>query len=59
MVKLELTLPPELSTTIAELRQRVQGAWDNLSHDDIRYLCDGLNARMHACVAASGGYIVY
>ena len=31
MMKRELTLSPEPSTTVAELRQWVQDAWDNLS----------------------------
>ena len=31
MMKWEITLPPEPTTTITELRQRVQDAWDNLS----------------------------
>ena len=34
----ELTLSTEPPTTIAELRQRVQDAWDKLSRDDIRHL---------------------
>ena len=38
MMKRELTLSPEPATTIAELRQRVQDALDNLSQDDIRHL---------------------
>ena len=37
-MKRELTLSPEPATTIAKLRQWVQGAWDNLSQDDIRHL---------------------
>ena len=40
-----LTLSPEPAITIAELRQRVQDAWDNLSQDDIRHLYDSLHAR--------------
>ena len=36
MMKRELTLSPELATTIVELRQRVQDSWDDLSHDGIR-----------------------
>ena len=36
MVKRELTLSPD--TTITELRQQVQDAWDNLSPDGIRHL---------------------
>ena len=35
---------------MAELRQQVQDAWDNLSQDDIRHLY----VRLHACVAARG-----
>ena len=59
MMKREHTLSPEPATTIAELRQRVQDAWDNLLQDDIRHLYDHLHAKIHACVAARGGYIVY
>ena len=55
MIKRELTLSPEPGTTIAELRQRVQDAWENLSQDDIRYLYDRSLARIHACVAARRG----
>ena len=46
MMKRELTLSPEPATTIAELRQRVQDAWGNLSQDDIRHLYDRLRARI-------------
>ena len=59
MMKRELILSPESATTIAELRQRMQDAWDNLSQEDIRHLYDSLHVRIHACVAARGGYIVY
>ena len=59
MMKRELTLSPEPSTTIAELRQWVQDAWDNLSQDNSLHLHDHLHARIHACVAARGGYTVY
>ena len=55
MMKREFTLSPEPATIIADLRQRVQDAWDNLSQDDIRHLYDRLHARIHACVAARGG----
>ena len=51
MMKRELTLSPEPATTIAELRQRLQDAWDNLSQDDIRHFHDRLQARIHAHVA--------
>ena len=34
-MKRELTLSPDHATIIAELRQRVQDAWDSLSQDDI------------------------
>ena len=34
-MKRELTLSPELATTIAKLRQRVQDTWDNLLKDAI------------------------
>ena len=37
-MKRELSLSQEPAITIAELRQRVQDAWDNLSQDDIRHL---------------------
>ena len=37
MTKRELTLFPEPVTIIAELRQQVQDAWDNLSQDGIRH----------------------
>ena len=40
MMKRELNLSPEPSTTITKLRQRVQEAWDNPSQDDIRHLYD-------------------
>ena len=42
MMKRELTLSPEPTIAIAELRHRVQDAWDNLSQDDTRHLCDRL-----------------
>ena len=58
-MKLELTLSPELATTIAEMQQRVQDVWDNLSQDDIRHLYDRLHARIHACLATREGYTVY
>ena len=38
MMKRELALSPEPATTIAELRQRVQESWDNLSQDDMQHL---------------------
>ena len=38
MMKREHTLSPKPTTAIAELRQRVQDAWDNLSQDDIWHL---------------------
>ena len=50
MLKRELTLSPKSATTVAELRLRVQDAWDNLSQDDIRHIYDRLHARIHACV---------
>ena len=59
MMKRELTLCPEPTTTIAELRQRVQDAWDNLPRDDIRYLYDRLHTRMYACVAARGVTLLF
>ena len=39
---------------MAELRQKVLDAWDNLSQDNIRYLYNRLHMRIHAFVAASG-----
>ena len=59
MTKRELTLSPDPATTIAELRQRVKDAWDNLSQDDIRQLYDRLRAIIHACVATRGVYTVH
>ena len=50
MIKQELTLSPEPAPSIAELRQQLQDAWDNLSQDDIQPLYDCLHARLHACV---------
>ena len=58
MMKWELTVSPEPATTIAELRQRVQDAWDNLSQDDIQHLHDHLHGRIHACFAARRWYTV-
>ena len=58
MMKWELTLSPEPVTTIVELRQWVQEAWDNLLQDDIRLLDDRLHARIHAYVATRGEYTV-
>ena len=54
-MKRELTLSPETARTIAELRQRVQDAWENLSQDDIRHFYDRLHDRIHACITARGG----
>ena len=54
MMRRELTLSPEPVTTMAELRQQVQDAWDNLSQDGIRHLYGRLHERIHACVAARG-----
>ena len=59
MMKQKLTLFPEPATAIAELRQRLQDAWENPSQDDIQHLHDRLHARIRACVAARGGYTVY
>ena len=56
MIKRELIF---LATIIAELRQRVQDAWESLSQDDIRQLYDRLHARIHAFFAAREGYTVY
>ena len=58
-MKQELTISPEPATTIAELRQCVQDAWDNLSQDDSQNLHDHLHVRLHACVAARGCYSVH
>ena len=59
MIKQELALSPEPATTIAKFRQQVQDAWVNVSQDDIRHLYDRLHERIHACIAARGGYTVY
>ena len=37
---------------MAEFRQQVHDAWDNLSQDDIRHLYDCLHVRTHSCVGA-------
>ena len=58
LMKLELTLSPEPATTIAELRQRVQDTWHNLSQDDIRHLYDHFHARMHDCVENRWAYFL-
>ena len=54
MMKQELTLSPGPATTISELRQRVQDAWDNQLQDDTWHLCGRLLKRIHACLAARG-----
>ena len=59
MMNSELTLSPEPAKTIAELRQRLHDAWDNVSQDDIRHLYDRFHVRIRACVAARGGYTVH
>ena len=59
MMKGETHLFPEAATTIAELRQRMQDAWDNLSQDDIRHLYGRFHARIHACVSSRGKYTTY
>ena len=51
MMKRELTLSRQTATTIAEFR-RVQDAWNNQLHDDIRHLFKSLLTRIHACIAA-------
>ena len=58
MMKQELTLSPEPATTIAELRQWVQDAWDSVSQDDIQHLYDRLHARILSSIAVRGGYTV-
>ena len=58
-MKRELTFSPEPATIIAELRQWVQDAWDNLSQDDIQHLYDRFHANIHACITESGGHTVY
>ena len=50
-----LTLSPKPVTTIAELWQWVQDAWDSLLQDDIQHLYDHLHARIHTCISATGG----
>ena len=59
MVKWELTLSPEPAAIIAELRQRVQEARDDISQEDIRHLYGCLNARIHACIDTRRDYTVY
>ena len=61
-MNMSIQLPTGLqcySVQMAKLRQQVQDAWDNLPQDDIRHLYDCLHARIHACIAVIGGYIVY
>ena len=58
MIKQELTLSLEPATTIAELWQRVQDAWDNLLQDDIQHLYDHLHARIYICIAIKGVHCV-
>ena len=55
----EFTLFPEPATNTAELWQRVQDAWENLSQDDIRHLYNRLHGRIHSCVADRGVSTVY
>ena len=43
MMKRELALYPEPTTTIAELQQWVQDAWNNLLQNDIQHLYDHLH----------------
>ena len=45
---------PESGTIIAELRQRVQEAWDNLSQDDIRYLYSRLHGEYMPALPPEG-----
>ena len=46
------------SVQMAKLQQQVQDAWGNLLQDDIRHLYGCLHVRIHACMAARGGYTV-
>ena len=59
MMKQQLTLSPELATTIAELQQRVHDAWDNLLQYDIRHIYNCLQVRILSSSAASARYTVY
>ena len=58
MMQRERTGFPETATTISDLQQQVQGAWNNLSQDYIRHLYDRLHARIHDCVVSRGVYCV-
>ena len=61
-VDMPIQLPAGLQydpVQMTEVRQQVQDARDNLSQYGIQRLYDRLNARIHACVAARGGYTVY
>ena len=57
-IQLPESLQCDHPVQIAELRQQVQDAWDNLSQDNILHLYDCLHARIHACITARGGYTV-
>ena len=52
-------LKRELTQSLAQPLPNCDNGWKmlkkNLSQDDIRYLYDRLDARIHACVAAIGG----
>ena len=59
-MKWELTLSPEPAKSIAELRQQVQDAWDNLSQDDIRHLHDHFYLREYTpALSQKGRYTMY
>ena len=58
-MKWELALSPEPATTIATLRQRLQGAWNNVSQDNIRHFYDRVYVKIHAYLAGRWGYTVY
>ena len=54
MMKPELILSREPANSIAELRQLVHDAWDNLSQDDIRHLYDCVREYMPALLPEWG-----
>ena len=48
------SFPQTYNGTSFKLRQEVQDAWDNLSHNDIRHSYDRLRTSIQACIAARG-----
>lgn len=59
MVVRQVTRATRPPTTLTELREQVEQAWNNVSQDSIRHLYDRLDARVSACIAARGGYTSY